>query len=632
MEERAKRKLTSILSADVKGYSPLMGGDELATVETLKKYCDVISSLVGDYGGRVVDSPGDNLLAEFVSVVDAVECGVKIQGVLKDENAQLSENRSMEFRIGINLGDVIDDEGRIHGDGVNVAARVESLAEGGGICISGTAFDQIGKKLPLGYEYMGEQDVKNIEKPIRVYKVLTEPEYAGNVIGEERPKSRQWRWAAIAIILIIVAGALALWNSYFRPPPIEPASVARMAFPLPDKPSIAVLSFTNMSEDPKQEYFSDGITEDIITALSKTTKMFVIARTSSFKYKGKEVDVRTVGRELGVRYVLEGSVRKAGDKVRITAQLIDAKTNKHLWAERYDRDLQDIFAIQDEIKMNIITALRVQLTEGEQAAFSIKSQTNLDAYLRYLEAREYAADFSRDTNIKARKAAEEAIALDPSFQGGYSVLAQVEFFDVWLGLSESPKDSLRRAIKLAKKAIAIEDSPEPHRTLAGVYILLRKLDEAIAEGKKAIELDPNSANAHGTLGHVLMMADMPQEAVLILNKAIRLNPYPPSRYFHDLADAYNRLGKHEEAITAGKKAVRIQPKDFIAHLSLVSGYSLLGREEEARAQVAEMLRINPKFCIPRVIGGSFKTPEVIERSIKIWHKAGVSDCPPRQKS
>jgi len=355
-----KRKLTAIFSADVEGYSSLMEEDELATVETLTSHKGIMGKLIKQYRGRVVDSTGDNLLAEFISVVDAVQCAVEVQQVLSAKNEALSENRRMNFRIGINLGDVIEEGEVIYGDGVNVAARVESLAEGGGISISGTAYDQLGKKLPLGYEYIGEQSVKNIEKPVRVYRVLPQAEAAGKVIGEKRPISRHWRWAAVA--LIVVVGALVIWNFYFRPP-FEPASVERMAFALPDKPSIAVLPFVNMSEDPKQEYFSDGLTEEIITALSKVPRLFVIARNSTFSYKGKSVKVNQVAEELGVRYVLEGSVRKAGDRVRITAQLIDALGGHHLWAERYEKDLKDIFALQDEITMKIVTSLQVSLTQ-----------------------------------------------------------------------------------------------------------------------------------------------------------------------------------------------------------------------------------------------------------------------------
>ena len=291
-EEGFKRKLTAILSADVEGYSRLMGEDEEATVRTLTTYREVLTTLIQQHNGKVVDSPGDNLLAEFVSVVYAVHCAVAVQKEIGSRNDELPENRRMQFRIGVNLGDVIEDEERIYGDGVNVAARTEGLADGGGICVSGTAYDQIAKKLPLGYEYLGEQKVKNIEKPIRVYRVLMDPEAAGKVIGEKRPISRHWRWAAVA--LIVVAGALAIWNFYFRPPPIEPASVEKMAFPLPDKPSIAVLPFVNMSGDPEQEYFSDGLTEEIITGLSKIPQLFVIARNSTFTYKGKPVKVQQI--------------------------------------------------------------------------------------------------------------------------------------------------------------------------------------------------------------------------------------------------------------------------------------------------------------------------------------------------
>jgi TolB-like protein/class 3 adenylate cyclase len=351
-EERDKRKLSAVLSADVKGYSRLMGEDESGTIRTLKGYREIMGKLIQQYRGRVVDSPGDNLLAEFSSVVDAVDGAVEIQKQLKLKNDALPENRRMEFRIGVNLGDVVEDEERIYGDGVNIAARVESLADGGGICISGTSYDQIGKKLPFGYEYLGEQTVKNIEKPVRVYRVLMKPEAAGKVIGEKRFLGKISRRAAISaiIILVIVAGGLIGWNIYLhQSKKIEPASLDKMAFPLPDKPSIAVLPFDNLTGDPDQEYFSDGITEEIITALSKIPKLFVIARNSTFTYKGKPVKVQQVSEELGVQYVVEGSVRRAEDRVRITAQLIDALTGHHIWAERYDRELKDIFAIQDDI-------------------------------------------------------------------------------------------------------------------------------------------------------------------------------------------------------------------------------------------------------------------------------------------
>ncbi|MHA2207259.1 MAG: adenylate/guanylate cyclase domain-containing protein, partial [Candidatus Thorarchaeota archaeon] len=389
-----KRKLTAIFSADVEGYSRLMEEDELATIETLTSHKEIMRKLIRQYRGRVVDSTGDNLLAEFASVVDAVQCAVEVQQILSSKNDTLPENRRMYFRIGINLGDVVEEGERIYGDGVNVAARVESLAEGGGISISGTAYDQLGKKLPLGYEYLGEQSVKNIEKPVRVYRVLTEAEAAGKVIGEVRPKTKQLRWAAIGgvVVLIIVAASLAIWNFYLRPP-FEPASVERMAFPLPNRPSIAVLPFKNISGESKQEFLADGITESLIAAISRVSGLFVIASNSVFTYKGKPVKIQTVSEELGVRYVLEGTVQRIGNRLRVNAQLIDAITGRHLWSEKYDREMKDLFSVQDDISKEVLTSLQVKLVEGEQARVWARGTNNLDAYIKFLQAYYYFRSF-----------------------------------------------------------------------------------------------------------------------------------------------------------------------------------------------------------------------------------------------
>jgi len=390
--ERARRKLTGILSIDAVGYSRLMQEDEASTIRTLEDSKKLMGELIGQFAGRVVDAPGDNLLSEFSSVVDATECAVKIQKVLNSKNVELPDNRKMQFRIGVNLGDVVEEADRIYGDGVNIAARIEGLAEPGGICISRTAYDHVKNKLKLGYEYLGEQSVKNIAEPVRVYRVLMEPEAAGKVIGEKRFLGRISRRSAISviIILVIVAGGLIGWNIYLQQSKkVEPASLDKMAFPLPDKPSIAVLPFDNLSGDPEQEYFSDGLTEEIITALSSSTQIFVIARNSTFTYKGKPVKVQQVAEDLGVRYVLEGSVRKDADRIRITAQLIDAIKGIHLWAERYDSELKDIFSIQDRITKKITAALHTKLTMGEDARIFGKGTNNLEAYLKYLQAREY---------------------------------------------------------------------------------------------------------------------------------------------------------------------------------------------------------------------------------------------------
>jgi adenylate cyclase len=598
-EEQAKRKLAAILSADAKDYSRLMEEDEEATVRTITAYRELMVSQIQSQNGRVVDAKGDNLLAEFSSVVDAVRCAVEIQRELGKRNAELPDHRKMEFRIGVNLGDVIEEGETIYGDGVNIAARLETMAEGGGICISGTAFDHIRKRLSVGYEYLGEQAVKNIETPVRVYRVLMEPEAAGKVIGEERVKPKHWRWAIVSAVavLIILAGTLAIWNFYLRPP-FEPASVERMAFSLPDKPSIAVLPFDNLSGDPEQEYFSDGLTEEIITALSKVPKLFVIARNSTFSYKGKPVKVNQIAEELGVRYVLEGSVRKAEDRVRITAQLIDALGGHHLWAERYDRDLKDIFALQDEITIKIINALQVELTEGEHARLWGKGTRNLKAYLNFLRGREHGLRLTREDNILARRMAEEAIALDPEYPPSYRLLAGTHMMDVWFRTTKSPKQSLKRAVELTQKAIALDDSyADAHGFLGFLYTMLRKHDKGIVEAEKAVALDPNGSQSHHYLGFSLRYAGRFEEAVQVIEKAIRLDPFPPVIYFQGACMAYIGAGRYEEAIAAAKKAVTLAPDDFLAHISLAAAYSLAGREEEARSAAEEVLRINPKFSL-----------------------------------
>jgi adenylate cyclase len=400
---------------------------------------------------------------------------------------------------------------------------------------------------------------------------------------------------------------------------------------LPDKPSIAVLAFENMSGDPKQEYFSDGITEEIITALSKIPKVLVIARNSTFSYKGKSVKVQQVAEELGVQYVLEGSVRKAEDQVRITAQLIDALSGHHIWAERYDRDLEDIFAVQDEITKEIITALQVELTEGEQALVYGRGTNNLEAYLKVLQAAQVGRRLNQEDNLKARRMAKEAIALDPNYASAYRELGATHMREVWLRIAKSPRESLRRTAGLAKKALALDESLPPAHTLLGqVYLLSRAFEKAIAEGQRVIEIDPNGAESHWFLGMALVFAGRPEEAIQSLEKAIRLNPFAPSHYFHIRALSHWHLNQYEEAIKWGEKAVKRSPKDQLSHAVLTMSYSSAGREEEARAQGAKLLKINPKYCVRRRGGDRFKDPKVNEQFKNTLHKAGVPDCPPRR--
>jgi adenylate cyclase len=586
--EKFKRKLTAILSADVKGYSRLMGADEEATLRTLQEYKEVMASSIQHHRGRVVGTAGDSVLAEFASVVDAVQCAVEIQQVLRAKNAMLPEDRRMDFRIGINLGDVIEEGDTIYGDGVNIAARVEGLAEAGGICISESAYQQIENKLPLRYDYLGEHAVKNIAKPVRVYKAQIEP---------EAPPSR---------------------------PPVEVASREKMAFPMPDKPSIAVLPFVNMSDDPKQDYFSDGITEEIITALSKVPNLFVIARNSTSTYKGKAVMVKQVSEELGVRYVVEGSVRKTGDRVRIAAQLIDALTGHHLWAERYDRELRDIFALQDEITMKIITALQMKLTSGEMVRVIAKGAKNIDAFIKYLQAVDLWTRLTKEANAQAKKLLEEAIALDPEYPGPYIGLAKTHGMDVWFGTTASPDRSLARAFELAQKAISLDDSNgAAYSILSFVYGMKRQYDKAIAESERAVSLDPNSAESFMRLGLMLTWGGRAEEGIPYMQNAMRLNPFPPSNYFTNLAHVYRESGHHEEAIEAAKKALQREPNNQFAFTCMAVSYIRLGREKEARAAAAEVLRINPKFSLESYAKILPFTKPVADRVVEDLRKAGL---------
>jgi adenylate cyclase len=576
----------------------------------------------------MIDSPGDNVLGEFTSVVDAVQCAVAVQKELQARNAELPENRRMEFRIGINLGDVIEEEGRIYGDGVNIAARLEALADPGGICVSKTAFDHTESKLPLGYEYLGEQTVKNIAKPVGAYKVLMEPRVT---VAEEIEKVKAvpvWRRKAIfagAIAVLVAAIAVAIWNFYLRPPPIEPAFVEKMAFPLPDKPSIAVLPFENLTGDPQQEFFSDGMTEEIITALSKVPYLFVIARNSTFSYKGKPVKIRQVAEELGVRYVLEGSVRRAGDRVRVAAQLIDAIKGHHLWAERYERELKDTFALQDEITRKILSALEVRLTKGEQASTRRKGTDNLEAYLKVLQAIEYLRRTSKEGVSLARQLAEEAMALDPEWARPYRIVAACHITDIFWGLSKSRKKSMEQAVEMVQKAISLDESdPGGYQILSMIYQFKRQYERALAEAERAIALDPNGADAYSRLGTVLAQAGRQQESIAPLEKSIRINPMAPSLYFRRLGTSYRDTGRYEEAIAVFKKAINLAPDSLYAHVGLAATYSLAGRDEEARAEASEVLRIQPKLSLDRLAKRvTYKNKADIDRLIDALRKAGL---------
>ena len=595
-----KRKLRAILSADVQGYSRLMGDDEVATVKTITEYRETLTSLVNQYNGRVVDSPGDNVLSVFGSVVDAVQCAVEIQNVLKAKNEDLPENRRMVFRIGVNLGDVIQEEDRIYGDGVNIAARIEGLADGGGICISGTAYDQIENKLALGYNFMGKHTVKNIKKPIRVYKVPMD----FKDVGKKRA-GKSWKKMAIsaAVLLILTGAAAAVWNFYPRPAP-TPAEVAskKRSSPespdkpvlLPDKPSIAVLPFANISGDPKEDYLSDGITEQIIAALSKTPRMLVIARNSVFTYKGKPVMVQQVSEELGVRYVLEGSVQKSGDKLRITAQLIDAKTGNHLWSERYDRDLKDLFDLQDDITKNVITALQVKLTAGEAGSSLGKGTKNLEAYLKLLKGGYHHNRFNKNDNEIARRLYGEVIALDPNYANAYALLAWTYFHEAAFGWTKTHAKSFEKAVELAKKAISLnEQNVRAYMVLANVYAKTGQFEKAAAAQKKALSLDPADSHVNALAGNALYTVGKFKEAISLFEKAIRIDPKHSTWYLWPLSAAYFWTGQYDEDIAVSKKWASREPKNADAHAFLGCALIAAGKPEEAIPMLEKALSLNP---------------------------------------
>jgi adenylate cyclase len=602
--EKFKRKLTAILSADVKGYSRLMGTDEEATLRILQEYKEVMASSIQHHRGRIVGGAGDSVLAEFASVVDAVQCAVEIQQVLGAKNASLAEDRRMDFRIGINLGDVIEEGDTIYGDGVNIAARLEGMADAGGICISESAYQQIKNKLPLRYDDLGEHEVKNIAEPVRVYRAQVTGAASSKLSRKKKPVVIKLPKAALGIVAVfVIAGAAILYQFVLRPSPSKPevASKEKMAFRLPDVPSIAVLPFVNMSKDPDQEFLCDGMTGEIITALSKVPGMFVIARNSTFTYKGKPVKVKQVSEELGVRYVLEGSLQRSGDRLRITAQLIDALAGHYLWAERYERDLNDIFALQDEITMKILTGVRVKLTEGGQIGRPekyFKGKQGPDCYLKLMEATGYRERMNIEDNNLARRMIGEVIAMCPENPMGYLNLGFVYHHDYYLGNTGSPRETIEKGIGLAQKALVMDDSiPDAHALLCELYIQKREYDKAIAEGEKAVALNPGGMFVLTSYANSLNWAGRPGEAIPLFQKTIRLNPFGPSYLYCNLGIALMNAERLEEAVSALKKAIQLTPDYILAHLGLAATYSIMEREKEARAEAEEVIRINPKFSL-----------------------------------
>jgi adenylate cyclase len=596
-----ERRLAAILCADVHGYSRLMGDNEEATVQTLSEHRRIIDDLIRRHHGRFVNSAGDSVLAEFPSVVNAVECAVGIQTALATANAPLSDERRMNFRIGLNLGDVIVDGEQIYGDGVNVAARLESLAEPGGINISGSVQEQIKNKLALNYEDLGKQRVKNITEPVRVFRVM--PGVGATRKTRKIPRRYLRRTVLSLAGIVVIAAILVLVQHVSLRPQRTAASVPPVQGPalaLPDKPSIAVLPFANMSEGHEQEYFSDGITDQLITDLSRLPGLFVIASSSSFTYKGKPTKLQDVGKELGVKYVLQGSVRKSGERVRVSVQLADATSGAELWAERYDRPLKDVFAIQDEIVRRIVTTLNLQLDLAQQGVLIPRSTDNLEAYDDLLRGTQYLLRFTRDDNLKAREMLEKAIKLDPKYAMAYSVLGN-NYYQAWIAGYDPNRNSLNKALQMEQRALVLDNSLSgAHSILALIYVRIGQANQALIEAKRGIALNPNSADAYRWLAEALNILWNPADALEAVEKAMRLDPRNPDFNLMQRGFAYYLLGRTQEAISDLTFVTARHPDSLWAHVFLVGAYRGLGDEKNARAEAAEVERIlalNPESAM-----------------------------------
>jgi TolB-like protein/Tfp pilus assembly protein PilF len=581
-----ERRLAAILAADVVGYSRLMGADERGTLERLKRHRrELIEPKLDQHRGRIVKLMGDGALAEFASAVDAVQCAAEIQQAMAERNRAVPEPERIAFRIGVNLGDVLVEGDDIYGDGVNVASRLESLAEPGGVCISAKVHDEVRDRLDLAFDDLGGQEIKNIARPVRVYKVVLSPAVE----------------------------------------PAQPSGSAPIPS-LPDKPSIVVLAFQNMSGDPEQEYFADGIAEDLITDLSKVSGLFVIARNSAFTYKGKPVNLQQVSRELGVRYVLEGSVRRAGSRVRITAQLIDGSSGGHVWAERYDRDLHDVFEVQDEVTREIVAALKVHLTPDERRRVAGHGTDSIEAYDCLLRGRKLAWHHTREATASAQALFEQAITLDAAFPLAHAYLAfthALEYVNRWSG---DPEKSLERAQQLVDRALQLDPSEaQAHFVQGVVHVWQKQVDQAIADAEKAIALDPNLADGYGLLANALHYAGRSAEASPVFDRLVRLDPHYPAVYQHFMAQGHFALGRYDEAITALKSRLARQPDSDISRVLLAACYGHLGRAEAARAEWEEALRINPDYSIEhrrQIL--PYKNPADFERMVEGLRKAGIA--------
>ena len=584
-EPTVTRRLAAILAADVVGFSRMMGADETGTLARLKRLrAELIDPTITRLRGRIFKTTGDGLLVEFPSVVDAVQCAAQVQAAMHERTAAEAEDKRIVFRVGINLGDVIVEGDDLYGDGVNVAARLEGICDAGGVYISASAYEQVADKCGLGFEDLGEKSVKNIARPVRVYRVLRP--------GQE-------------------------------PAPCPPAAVPAQGTPS-ESPSIAVLPFQNMSGDAEQEYFSDGITEDIITDLSKLSRLMVIARNSSFTYKGKPVDVREVGKRFRVSHVLEGSVRRAGGRVRITAQLLEATSGTHVWAERYDRDLQDVFAVQDEITEEIVAALHVKLVRGEQASAWRKALRNPEALDAYYKGVDRLNRITKEANEEAARCFEKVASLEPESPLGHLGLAWTELSASRYGWSDAK--AFQRAAQRARKALEMDESCADAHALLGYYHLVAgKHDDAVTSGERAVALNPNHADNAANLACSYVMSGRPGDAVAAIRKAIRLSPVYPTWYLSVIGFGHYQRGEYDEAEAVLKQALERDPAYSDCRLFLAASHHARGRIDDAKREAAEARRQDPNLRLKDVAGrlSIVKDRSIPERLIGLLRELGL---------
>ena len=595
-EDRAERRLTTILAADVVSYSRLMAADEAGTLTSLKAIRrELFEPKTTAHHGRVVKLIGDGTLMEFGSVVDAVNFAVDVQRAMARRNADVPEDQRITYRIGINIGDIIVEGDDIYGDGVNIAARLEGLAEPGGICVARNVYNQIEAKVDLAFEDLGEREFKNIPKPVQVFKVLPDSPAMEHAAVPAPAAKRSWRWplTAVGLVALVIVAGLALWQRPWEPRE-EPASVEAMAFPLPDKPSIAVLPFTNLSDDPNQEYFVDGMTEDLITDLAKIESLFVIARNTVFTYKGKSVVVPDVARELGIRYVLEGSVRRVGDVVRINTQLIDGVSGAHIWAERYDGTLADIFALQDKVTREIVAQLQITLTPDQQNRRETGGTDNPNAHDAYLRGWQLYRRYTPEDFVEAIPHLERAVELDPDYGQAWAALASIywithrkgtawslivnpdESIQVsWIGARDKAEINLRQAMR--------NPTPLAHQVESQISWDYRQFERALAEAEQAVDLDPNDPEGHLAMAWALIFSGRAEAAIASTETAIRLDPNFPGSPLVALGTAQLMLERYDEAQTTLQRALAFRPGDLGIMVPLGIAYARTDQQEEAKA-------------------------------------------------